>query len=143
MNNRKVLPMSERLQIICFLIWKVGIRSTIKIVFLTEIIYGAKGTINRLVNSRRTYDFCLRLLKTSNYSLCNTRAKKDIIDILSMLQTKSFLNIYKTEIETISNYENIIGLIYLPEQLAIKLVPFVAMTNESFLEEVIKYAKDY
>lgn len=143
MNSRKVLPMSERLQVIRFLIWDVGIKSTLKLIFLTEIIYGAKGSINKLVNSRRPYDFCSRLLKTSNYSVQNERSKKDVIDILSALKNKGFITINGLDIQIVSNYENTIKLTYLPDQLPIKLTPFVDMTNESFLEEIIKYAKDY
>lgn len=143
MNSRKVLPMSERLQVIRFLIWDVGIKSSLKLIFLTEIIYGAKGSINKLVNSRKTYDFCSRLLKTSNYSVQNERSKKDVIDILSALKNKGFITINGLDIQIVSNYENTIKLTYLPDQLPIKLTPFVDMTNESFLEEIIKYAKDY
>ena len=143
MNSRKVLPMSERLQVIRFLIWDVGIKSTLKLIFLTEILYGAKGSINKLVNSRKTYDFCSRLLKTSNYSVQNERSKKDVIDILSALKNKGFITINGLDIQIVSKYENTIKLTYLPDQLPIKLTPFVDMTNESFLEEIIKYAKDY
>ena len=142
MSDRKVLPMSERLQIICFLIWGVGINSTLKVVFLTEIIYGAKGSICKLVNGRKTHDFCSRMLKTSNYSLKNERSKKDVIEILSMLKDKGFIGINGLKIEAVSEFCGTVNLSYLSELLAKKMAPLAEMTDDSFLEEVIKYAKD-
>lgn len=143
MNKRKVIPMSERLQVICFLIWNAEIRSTLKVFFLTEIIYGAKGSINKLVNSRKSYDFCARLLKASVFSLQNERSKKDITDILLMLENKGFVTINGLNLEKQNIFTNIVNLNYLSDELVLKLRPFVDMTDESFLEEVIKYAKDY
>lgn len=142
MSDRKVLPMSERLQIIRFLIWSAGIKSTLKVVFLTEIIYGVKGSISKLVNSKRPYDFCTRMLKASNYSIKNDRSKKDVIEILSVLKDKSFIGINGLEIEIVSDFEGTVNLSYLSEPLINKIAPLAEMTDDSFLEEVIKYAKD-
>ncbi len=135
--------MSERLQIVCFLLWKANIKSTLKIVFLSEIIYGSKGSIVRTVNSRKAYDFCSRLLKISNYSLDNQRTKKDAIDILSKLKEKGYVQIIGTEIITLKDFDGCVLLSYLPNELVSKLAPLIEMTDESFLEEVIKYAKNH
>lgn len=135
--------MSERLQIVCFLLWKARVESTTKVLFLSEIIYGAKNSVIRLVNSRRANDFCSRLLKVSNYSLENGRTKKDAVDILSKLKTKGYISIVDTSIELLKDFDGCVSLSYLPDTLFDKMKPLIEMTDESFLEEVIKYAKNY
>ncbi len=143
MNNRKVIPMSERLQILYFLMQVVGVKSILKLIFLTEIIFGAKGSIDKLANAKKMYDFCSELLKTSNFTIQNQRSKKDVIDILAMLRKKHFIAINGMDIELLSSFNKVVELNVLSDTLAKKLEPFIEMTNESFLEEIIKYAKDY
>lgn len=143
MSDRKVIPMSERLQIVYFLLWKVKIISTFKVILLCEILYCAKGSINRLVNSRKKYDFCSRLLKISNYSLENENIKNDVLDVLLVLKEKGFILVEGTKIKLLKEFDGFVLLNYLSDSLIFKLSPFINMSEESFIEEVLKYAKSY
>lgn len=134
--------LSEKMQIVLFLIYKCNIDSVAKIVFLSNIIYFGQNTIISIDSTVKKYGYFNELMKGASYEIYNYNNYLDIFIILDMLKKNCYINIVKNDLLKSKQFEKFIDLPYLSNKLKKQIETISQFTDETLIDEVIKYAKN-
>ena len=137
MNNSNIQIISEKVQIILWLIRECDVFSTIKLSILSSILFKAKNSMTFL--SKIKNDYFAKLIKFSNISLeeLSIDIKNEFI-CMDLLCKKNIIAINKCGV-TINELPEIIELDYLTYKVKDGLKQIVCLTDDSFIDEVLKY----
>ncbi|MBR3891412.1 MAG: hypothetical protein IKJ30_05020 [Bacilli bacterium] len=137
--KKDILQVSEKIQIILWLLKKCNITSLIKLSILSEILYASKNKIIELNRHNKKYDYLKNLLL---YSGITPKKLSDgiivALDCISILVSSKLIKVVDEKVFDISDI-CIVDLDYLTNKTEESIKMVSKITDESFFDEVMKY----
>ena len=138
LNNNDIYRIAEKTQIISWLMVKCEIKSIIKICFLSEILFKSKHFLKKICSRKKKYSSLNDIFKYSTLSLSAFNEIEDDFIIINILKANNKIEVKDSNILTNDikiNFE----LEYLNEKLCKDLIQLNKVTDETFIDEVLKY----
>ncbi len=139
LNNSKIYILSEKIQILSWLLKQCNISSTLKIVFLTELLYGSRDKVSDLNRYNTKNDYFGKVCKYSNIGIEKISLTiNDSFICLDILKKNNIISINDNCIKILKDIRNV-DLSYLTNKTRNGIIAVNSLSDESFLDEVLKY----
>lgn len=138
-TNSKIYILSEKIQILSWLLSQCNITSTLKAIFLTELLYGSKDKVVELNRYNTKNDYFGKVCKFSNIGIEKiSMVINDSIICLDILKKNNIISICDNCIKVLKDIRTI-DLSYLTDKTRNGISNVNLLSDESFLDEVLKY----
>ena len=139
LTNSRIYVLSEKIQILFWLLNQCYVKSALKALFLTELLYGSKEKVADLNKHNLKYDYFGKICKFSNLNIQNLSVSiNDSIICLDILNSNAIVSVDKNNICVLKEIKSI-DLSYLTNKTRDGIVSVNSLSDESFLDEVLKY----